>query len=442
MRETVLIPSLLVCGALAWVASERITAPEPKRAAVEITYWEKWTGFELDGIRAVVDDFNRSQDRIHVKLLTVSDLSNKLLMSVSGGVPPDVAGIWGLDIAKYADADAILPLDDYCRKFGIRQSDYIPAYWDISFYRGHAFGLPTTPASTALHYNVDLFREFGLDPNRPPRTIEELDAMSDAMTVRRKDGSLLRTGFLPSEPPGWSWSWGFFFGGRLWDGADRITANCPENVRAMKWVQSYSRRYGPAEVQTFRSGFGNFSSPQNAFMDRKVAMELQGVWMGNFIQTFAPKMHWTVAPFPYPADRPDLANTAAVDMDVIVIPRGSRRPDEAFEFIRFLESQPEMEKLCLAHKKNSPLTKVSDRFWRENANPYVRMFDRFARSKNTFAIPKLGIWEEYGAELTNAFEQIALLQKEPKEALDYVTNRMQPKLETYRKRMRQRGEAL
>jgi hypothetical protein len=39
----------------------------PKQTAdgrVVLQYWEKWTGFEGDAIRAVVDDFNASQDRI------------------------------------------------------------------------------------------------------------------------------------------------------------------------------------------------------------------------------------------------------------------------------------------------------------------------------------------------------------------------------------------
>src|ERR1022692_4759598 len=31
---------------------------------VTVDYWEKWSGFEADAMQAVVDDFNRSQDRI------------------------------------------------------------------------------------------------------------------------------------------------------------------------------------------------------------------------------------------------------------------------------------------------------------------------------------------------------------------------------------------
>jgi ABC-type glycerol-3-phosphate transport system substrate-binding protein len=66
-------------------------------------------------------------------------------------------------------------------------------------------------------------------------------------------------------------------------------------------VQSYSKRYGASALQTFQSGFGNFSSPQNAFLSEQVAMELQGVWMHNFIDKYAPNLEWGAAPFPHPA---------------------------------------------------------------------------------------------------------------------------------------------
>src|SRR5439155_6152910 len=44
---------------------------------VHVVYWEKWTGFEKDAIQTVVDDFNRSQDRIFVDLVSVSVIRQK-----------------------------------------------------------------------------------------------------------------------------------------------------------------------------------------------------------------------------------------------------------------------------------------------------------------------------------------------------------------------------
>ncbi len=430
---------LVVFGAV-WASEQIVKAPRTP-GPVEVTYWEKWTGFEKDGIEAIVNDFNASQNRIHVKLLTISDIGNKVLMSISGGCPPDIAGLFGPNVAQYADAHSIMPLEDLCRRYGIKKGDYIPAYWNVGWYKGHVYALPSTPASTALHYNVELFRKAGLDPDKPPRTVEELNAMAETMTVLRRDGRIQVSGFLPSEPGWWNWAWPCYFGARLWDGKSRITANEPANVRALEWVQSFSAKYGPAQLQTFRSGFGNFSSPQNAFMEQQVGMELQGVWMANFIGMYAPKMKWAAAPFPYPADRPDLANGTVVDEDIFVIPRGAKHPEEAFEFIAYVQKQKVMEKLCLSHRKNSPLAKVSDDFWARHENPYIRLFDRLARSKNAYATPQIGIWPEYGGELDNAYDNVVLMKKTPKDALDHVTERVQPKLDQYLHRLAMREAA-
>src|SRR5437870_1079337 len=86
---------------------------------VHISYWEKWTDFEGDAMRAVVNTFNRSQNRIFVDLLTVSQVEQKMLLATAGGNPPDVAGLYAYNVNVYADKNALLPQDDYCRRDGI-----------------------------------------------------------------------------------------------------------------------------------------------------------------------------------------------------------------------------------------------------------------------------------------------------------------------------------
>ncbi|MCS6776130.1 MAG: hypothetical protein RMJ43_03080, partial [Chloroherpetonaceae bacterium] len=146
------------------------------------------------------------------------------------------------------------------------------------------------------------------------------------------------------------------------------------------------------------------------------------------------------APFPYPADRPDLKNNTFVDQDVLVIPRGAAHPDEAFEFIKFVQSQEGMELLCLGQRKHTPLVKVSPSFLKQHPNPYIEMFARLAYSKASFFPPKIGIWPEYQAELNNAFDEIAQCRESPKAILDRVQARMQPRLDAYLRRLRLREE--
>jgi multiple sugar transport system substrate-binding protein len=243
---------------------------------------------------------------------------------------------------------------------------------------------------------------------------------------------------MPGDPDWWNWGWVHLFGGSLWDGKSRITANLPENVRAFAWLQDFVRKNDISHLQTFKSGFGTFSSPQNSFLSEKVAMQIQGVWMSNFISEFNPKLEWAAAPFPYPDDHPELKNSCFVDVDTLIIPRGSKHPREAFEFIKFVQSQKGMELLNFLQKKHTPLIAVSEEFRRKHPNPYLRLFAETPLKGKTFSQPKMAIWPEYQAELNNAFQEIFLLKATPKAALDRVQARMQPKLDEYLERLKLR----
>jgi len=307
-RAALIVLSFLAAGC----ASSRDDQPVRR-----ITYWEKWTSFEGEAMDRVVDDFNaRERARaksapgyrpIEVKKVTITAIEQKLLVAIAGGNPPDVAGTYSFLIAAYADKGALLELSPRLERAGISRADYLEHYFDLGVHRGRVWALPATPVSNALHWNKRLFKEAGLDPETPPRTIEELDLFAEKTTkweVTRPSGEksieigylpdvppsrkrLIQVGFMPQEPGWWSYGWGYYFGGMLVDG-ERVTTATPENVRAYEWVSSYSRKLGIDAVKRFRSGFGKFSSPQNAFLSGKIAMVLQGVWMFNFIALISP----------------------------------------------------------------------------------------------------------------------------------------------------------
>src|SRR5262252_8898370 len=93
---------------------------------LHVVYWEKWTGFEKDAIRSVVDDFNRSQDRIFVDLVSVSVIRQKTLLATAGGNPPDLAGLMNDSVVEFADKNALTPLDDLAKGTNVRAERYVP----------------------------------------------------------------------------------------------------------------------------------------------------------------------------------------------------------------------------------------------------------------------------------------------------------------------------
>jgi multiple sugar transport system substrate-binding protein len=449
--------ALLLSVALATLTG--CTATAKKQAPRHITYWEKWTGFEGEAMDAVIDDFNAKEVAkakaysnyapIEVDKVTISDVEQKLLIAIAGGTPPDLAGNYSFYVAAYADNGALTDLGPMLKEAGFDRNRYIPHYMELGEYRGKTWAVPIVPASIALLTNKRLFKEAGLDPEKPPTTIEELDAYAEKLTkwevtlpsgekevrtgylpdVPDSQKRLIQAGFLPGEPGWWAYGWGYFFGGRLLRGADKITAAEPANIRGFEWMASYSKKLGVGVTKRFRSGFGNSSSPQSAFLSGKVAMVLQGVWMHNFVEKYAPGLQWAAAPFPYPQDHPELAGTTSADADVLMIPKDSPHPAEAFEFVKFMTSQPVLEKLCLAQQKFTPLKDVSDEFWHGHPNPYIRLFRDLGMSKNAFSIPQMGIWNEYHRELGNAVDLIQSLSETPAVALGNVQAKMQAALD-------------
>ena len=90
--------------------SEDATTRKPVANKVTVLYWEKWTGDEAQKMRRIVNNFNASQDRIYVKMLSISGVADKTLLAASGGNPPDVAGLWDTQMTQFKDAGALTDL--------------------------------------------------------------------------------------------------------------------------------------------------------------------------------------------------------------------------------------------------------------------------------------------------------------------------------------------
>jgi multiple sugar transport system substrate-binding protein len=435
----------------------------------KITYWEKWSGFEGEACGKMVESFNAKEQAraktepgyrpIEVTRVSVSKIEQKLLVAIAGGNPPDVAGLYSWIVTAYADKGALTDLTDELAEAGISRDDYTPVFWNMCEHRNRMWGIPTTPATTALHWNKRLFREVGLDPDRPPETIEELNEMAEKLTlweVTLPDGSkeqrsgyardvpqdqkrLLRIGFLPAEPGWWAWGWGFFYGGKLLsEDGNTVTATDPANVRALEWVADFTRGLGKENVMRFRTGFGNFSSPQNPFMAGKVAMIIQGVWMYNFIDKYAPGLEWGVGPFPHPADRPDLVAPTPVETDILTIPTDCPNPEEAMEFLKFVYSTEGIEILCMGHRKFSPRSEESEAFKRDHPHPHIGLFRELASSPGAFAAPMTGIFGEYRRDMGTTVDVVQNLNKHADAALADLQIALQRSLEREREMMQRR----
>lgn len=440
----------LAAGGLGFAAFGPRGGRERHDGRLVLDYWEKWTGHEGAAMQRVVDDFNASQSRLFVRYLVTNSIHQKALVAVLGGAPPDVLGMYAFNVPSYSEANAVLPLDDLAPAAGLSLADYAPGMRPVMTHMGKWWATINTGGTLALYWNRALFREHAdelrvraVDPDRAPRTIAGLDAAHGVLTRTRPDGTLERAGFLHMEPGWWSWIWGYFFGGSLYDpAADRALAASPEFVRAYEWVQGYPRAMGLERVEKFRSGFGPYGTPQSAFLTGEVAMVVQGPWMANLINAFAPDLDYGVAPVPVGQGLYDeAAPITCIDTDVLMIPRGARNPEASMEFIAFTQRPENVEALATAHCKGSPMAAVSEGFLARHPNRGVRLHTTLASSPRAFIPPPTPVWPEFKDVFDTAMQDLWKLAEPAAERLPKVQARAQAMLDGAAGLRRLRGES-
>jgi multiple sugar transport system substrate-binding protein len=400
-----------------------------KSGRTQVDYWEFWTNFEFKAMQDVVDKFNQSQDKIYVNLVGVSEIQRKLLISIAGNDPPDIANVQDFYIPQFADKNALEPLDSMTADMGVKKEDYIDIFWELCSYRGKLYGLPTTPTTIGLHWDKASFRKAGLDPDKPPQTLEEFDSIAEKLLHKRANGNYEQMGFIQTVPGWWNYAWVWWFGGDWWDGKGTITANSEENVRAFEWIASYVQRYGARNLQSFGSSCGGFGSVEDGFLSGKLAMVIQGVWLSRFIKQYAPNMEWGAEAFPSPGGR--LKDVSMAECTVLVIPRGARHKQAAAEFLSFVQRPENLEYLAVKQNKFVPLKIAHTMDYSHHPNKEIQMFVRLSGSPNIHGAPRIPIWPEYVQEINNAFDEVWLQRKSAKQALDDVQTRVEAKWADY-----------
>ena len=441
------IGALLLVPALGLIAFGPRTSRNVPPGRVVVTYWEKWTDFEGEAMRRLIDVFNNTVGAakgIYVDYVVTTQVDLKTLVATSGGDPPDIAGLWPQNISSFAAKNALQALDERAARVGIDDKLILPVYYRQGVYHGHLYGLPVTPWSLAMYYNKDIFREFsnelaaaGLSADRAPRTLDEMMEYCRVLVKKNAAGDYTMMGFCPSVPEmvGWYWNtWGLYAGGQFTDPQTHLARiDTPEFIRGYQWIRDFCTEFGQEKVLRFESSLPNMQSPDNPFMKGKLAMMQQGPWFANMIREYGPNIEYGVAPFP----SADGSETSYCGQDLLVIPNGAHHPAEAWTFIEWLYTSPPVlvpsgkpepelgyefcvvkgerrpmpplrpiEWICWNHYKNGPLINPSREFLETHPNPGVAIHEHVARAAGARTDPPLPNWFQILDEFMAAYRDI------------------------------------
>lgn len=381
------------------------------QAATNVTIWYPWGGPDGQAVVDAANAFNASQKDIVVKAVLVEGAGiqgtaqGKFLTAVSSGTPPDAVLYWGQDVIPgLSSIGALQPLDAYLPRVGLRPSAFNATALSAMKVGNQTYGLPQMSSALMLYYNKDMFRAAGLDPNKPPKTLAELDRMAEKLTVKQGN-DYERLGFIPWLQQGTPLPWTGIFGGRLVGANGKVNVQNPGTLAALKWQENYVKKYGSANLQRFAASLGRLdqSSGNDPFIAGKVAMEVNGQWHGNFIKRYKPDMNYGVAAIPYPTG--GKPNSTWTNSNAWLVPRGARNAEAALRFIAFTTDSRRAATWADTVYNITPV-KSAVSLQKVSGQPVMKLAADLISRGNVFTSPTTPLILQLQTELNTAFESV------------------------------------
>jgi multiple sugar transport system substrate-binding protein len=427
---------LAACLLAATHGCERASGGRP--GVLELRVWTGWTGQEELNFQRVLTRYEELHPNIRIQNLGAVSDDTKTVRALVAGVPPDFFQVWDPSfLGPMARNRAIRPLDDLFRQSGLQEADFVPTALRLCRYQNRLYGMPFLIDVEALFWAKQAFAEAGLNPERPPRTLEELADDAVRLTKRDSSGKLIRLGMRAAGPaitPEAPLMAMALFGGRLIDPATgRITADDPANVAALTWYKNLVDRMGGVEqINAFAAGFGREQGTSNPFYLGKIAMMFNGEWNPYWVSRYAPQLKYGVVPAPPPAALPDRARTYWLGGNVFCIPADCKHVKEVWDFLVWIQS-PEAQILFAHDMNNVPNMRSALQAPALRTGPPFRknysVFLDLATSPNGNAFPIISVTSYYQNQMSNAIDKVLYGEKTPAQALADVRLRVQKEMD-------------
>jgi len=164
-------------------------------------------GAMLDTMQKFADAFEKANPGTEVEVVTEPEGGAFEALIAAGNQPDIITGSFGYMPAKYASLDALIPLEDLPGAQELfARLDKRTAQQDL----GHNYYVPLGVDITMMIYNKDLFKEAGLDPEKPPQTWDEFLAAAEKIDAlpARADGSDVKGTVFWNDALAWGgWYW-------------------------------------------------------------------------------------------------------------------------------------------------------------------------------------------------------------------------------------------
>jgi multiple sugar transport system substrate-binding protein len=252
-------------------------AVQPPATAVNLDFWNPFTGGDGPYLKKIVDQFNSETPNVKVKFSTQKDLYPALHAAKAANKLPQVS-IVHLDAIPQNAADGIFtPIDDLITTLGLSDKDFTADVWKNGLYKDHRYGVPLDTHTMSFYWNKDLFTKAGLDPEKPPTNKDEFTAAAKAITATGVPGfQVVQGGGGANFLLGIEWATVFYQLGGTWTNDDysQSLINSDAAIQAANFFKGLvDQGISPKGTES--------DSEIAAFKQGKNGMVFSGIWETN-----------------------------------------------------------------------------------------------------------------------------------------------------------------
>jgi sn-glycerol 3-phosphate transport system substrate-binding protein len=207
-KALIFLMLLIVAAGLAACGGEEEGEPEgsatPAAGLVEISFWHSEVASNLDAIQGLARRFNSEQNEVRVKTAfqgNDEEMMLKLTAFLGSGDVPALIYLAEVDSQRLVDSGAARPVQEFIDREGYDLSDFDEKAIQYYTVDDQLYGMPFGVGVPLLYYNKLDFSEVGLDPEQPPRDLEELREMSRKLVEQDDHGNILRAGIALDMMP-------------------------------------------------------------------------------------------------------------------------------------------------------------------------------------------------------------------------------------------------
>ncbi len=149
--------------------------------------------------------FHKAHPDITVKPVytgSYQDSIVKAMTAAKAGNAPDAAVLLSTDMFTLIDNELIEPVDTLATKDSDKAwiKSFYPAFMENSQAQGHTWGIPFQRSTIVQYWNKDAFKAAGLDPEKAPKTWDEMVSFGKKLTKKDASGRVTQWGIeIPSS---------------------------------------------------------------------------------------------------------------------------------------------------------------------------------------------------------------------------------------------------